>query len=101
MNATAVHQLIFATFAGVCVWSLLCGPKLYAKFRRRMLVRRLRAIQKENSELWDYDETEELPDLFALMQREKELEAEAEQLLLAHGLDPNKFIDRTRTKSFR
>ena len=61
-----------------------------------MLVRRLQAIQKENNELWDYDETDELPDLFAIMQREKELEAEAEQLLLAHGLDPNKLMAITK-----
>ena len=66
-----------------------------------MLIRRLRTIQNEWNTLWDFDEADDLPDIFALTQREKELEAETEQLLLSHGLDPDRYINQNWTKSLR
>ena len=45
------------------------------------------------------DEEGDLPDLFALTRREKELEEESEQLLLQLGMDPDKYMNRRWTRS--
>ena len=95
------NELVLTTIAGVSLWCLLCGPDIYKKFHRRVLVRRLREVRDESAKLWDIDEANDLANPLELMQREKELEAETEQLMLQLGLDPDEVRNRTSTKSRR
>jgi hypothetical protein len=104
VNTGELYQLVLATIAGIGVWGLICGPDLYEKFHRRGIKRRLRKIIDESKQLWDFeiDEGEgDLPDIFAINHREKELEEESEQLLLQLGMDPDKYMNRRWTRSRR
>lgn len=99
MSTNLVIELIYVTLAVAAIWGMICGVDMYRKFNRYMIIRRLRAIHEENKRLWDYEETEELPDLYALIAREKELENETEELLIKLGLDPKELMTRYKKKS--
>ena len=104
MDANLIRDIVYMAVGLACIWGLLVAPRLYARFRRRMIVRRLQAIHNEFKTLWEFDDEadpDDLPDPRILMQREKELELEAEQLLLKLGLDPDKCMKRYQTKPLR